>query len=373
MREYRICTKCIMDTSDPMITFDSNGVCNHCNNFDNNIKPIWHPNDIGEKAGKEIVEKIKIECKNKEYDCILGLSGGIDSSYLAWLASDLGLRILAVHVDAGWNSEIAVQNIEKICKTLNIDLHTIVVDWSNMKELQRAYLYSGLPNQDVPQDHVFFSALYSYAVKNKVRYVLHGFNYATEGILPPAWGYDAMDLRQIKAVSKSYSRVNLKHLPLTGYLKREIYFRLIKRMRVIKLLNYFPYNKGEAIKKLESEFGWEYYGGKHFESRFTKFFQSYYLPTKFGYDKRRAHLSSLIVSGEITREEALREMEKTLYTNDQIKKDRDYIIKKLDLTIEEFNHIMLAPNRSHSDYPSGVRTQIFINNAIKNFKKVFRR
>ena len=373
MSDYRICKKCIMDTTDPMISFDDNGVCNHCNNFENNIKPLWHPNETGKEIAGRIVEKIKIENKHKEYDCILGLSGGIDSSYLAYLASELGLRILAVHVDAGWNSEIAVQNIEKICKKLNIDLHTIVVDWSNMKELQRAYLFSGLPNQDVPQDHVFFSALYRYAVKNKVRYVLHGFNYATEGVLPASWGYDAMDLTQIKAISKQFSRTKLKKLPLTGYIKREIYFRMIKRMKVIKLLNYFPYKKNEAIKKLESEFGWVYYGGKHFESRFTKFFQSYFLPTKFGYDKRRAHLSSLIVSGEITRDKALLEMEDKLYTNEQIKKDKEYILKKLDLDISDFDRIMSSQNKSHSDYPSGVKTQTLINKTVRLIKKIFRK
>lgn len=367
MKEYRICTKCIMDTTDPLIDFDSNGVCNHCNNFEKNIKPLWHPDNEGALYIKEIVQKMKKKSKKNKYDCILGLSGGVDSSYLAYIGSNLGLRILAVHVDAGWNSETAVNNIEKICKKLNIDLHTIVVDWDEMKELQRAYLFSGLANQDVPQDHVFFSALYSYAVKNKIKYVLHGSNFATESILPKSWGYDAMDLKQIKSISKMYSRSRLKKLPLTGYFKRDIYFKIIKGMKVVKLLNYLPYSKTDAINTLRKEFDWQYYGGKHYESRFTKFFQGYYLPTKFGYDKKRAHLSSLIVTGELSREEALLELQKKDYSDDQIKKDRDYLLKKLDLSIEDYNHIMSLPNKTHLDYPSGIKTK---NNIIKLIKMV---
>lgn len=373
MKKYEMCTKCIMDTTDPSITFDEFGVCNHCRNFEINIKPLWHPDVDGLKFIEKIVAEIKNKSKNRKYDCILGLSGGVDSSYLAYIGSKLGLRILAVHVDAGWNSEIAVQNIEKICNKLKIDLHTIVVNWESMKELQRAYFYSSLANQDVPQDHVFFSALYSYAVKNKVKYVLHGSNFATESILPKDWGYDAMDLKQIKAISKLYSRVKLKNLPLTGYIKRDIYFKIIKKMKVIKLLNYIPYSKSLAIETLQKEFDWQYYGGKHYESRFTKFFQAYYLPNKFGYDKKRAHLSSLVVAGEITREEALNQVLISDYTKDQIKKDKEYIAKKLDFSLEEFNAILALPNKTHLDYPSGIKTKNTLNNLARLVKKILKR
>lgn len=371
--EYQICTRCIMDTSDSEITFDENGVCNHCHQFDTVLKPKWYPNEQGRLIAEQLVEKIKKENISNEYDCVLGLSGGVDSSYLAYIAVKMGLRILAVHVDAGWNSEIAVQNIEKICKKLKIDLHTIVVDWEEMKELQRAYLYSGLANQDVPQDHIFFSALYSYAVKNKVRYVLNGSNYATEGILPASWGYDAMDVKQIKSIIKIFSRMKIKKLPMTGYIKREIYYNRVKRMEIVRLLNYIPYTKKNAIQTLEREFGWKYYGGKHFESRFTKYFQSYYLPVKFGYDKRRAHLSSLIVAGEITREEALIEMKKELYTEDQIRIDREYIIKKLDLSEKQFEKIMNAPNKTFLDYPSSYQTRELVKKIMKARSKLLKK
>lgn len=352
MSNYQICSRCIMDTSDPEITFDEQGVCNHCLNFDANIKPRWFPNEKGSEILQGIVDKIKRENVNNEYDCIIGLSGGVDSSYLAVKAAQMGLRLLAVHVDAGWNSEIAVRNIENICKKLSIDLHTHVVDWEEVKELQRAFLLSGVANQDVPQDHAFFAALYNYAVKNNVKYVLSGMNFATEGILPSAWGYMAMDLKHLEGIYERFGRVPLRTFPKVNLFKYLIYYPYIKGMKVIAPLNYMPYDKNEAITILEKEFGWQYYGGKHFESRFTKFFQAYYLPAKFGYDKRRAHLSSLIVSEQLNREQALAEMEKVLYPEDQLREDQDYILRKLDLTSEDFEAVLNQPNKSFRDYPS---------------------
>lgn len=352
MNEYQICNRCIMDTSDSEITFDEYGVCNHCRNFDENIRPRWFPNEQGQQMLLSIVEKIKQENRNNDYDCIIGLSGGVDSSFLAYKAVQMGLRLLAVHVDAGWNSEIAVRNIENICKKLNIDLYTHVVDWEEVAEVQRAFLLSGVANQDTPQDHAFFAGLYNYAVKNNVKYVLSGLNFATEGILPASWGYMAMDLKQLEGIYDRFGRKQLKTFPKVSLFKYLVYYPYIKGMKVIAPLNYMPYDKDEAIKIMAKEFSWQYYGGKHFESRFTKFFQAHYLPAKFGYDKRRAHLSSLIVSGQLTRQEALIEIEKELYPIDQLQEDKEYVLKKLDLTTHEFDDIMKSPNKTFRDYPS---------------------
>ncbi len=353
MKQYQICTHCIMDTSDPDITFDSNGVCNHCRTFEEQVKPHWHPDSTGKHMLDKIVEKIKLENRQNEYDCIIGISGGVDSSYLAYVAKkQLRLRLLAVHVDGGWNSEIAVRNIENICKKLEIDLYTHVVDWDEMNDVQAAFIRSGLANLDVPQDHAFFAALYSYAVKNNIKYVLSGSNIATEGILPFAWGYMAMDLKHLEGVHQRFGKMKLKSYPRVNLFKYLVYYPRIRGMKVVKPLNFLPYNKQEAMELLESELGWQYYGGKHFESRFTKFFQAFYLPVKFGYDKRRAHLSSLIVSGQTTREEALQEMSKELYQTDELREDKEYVLRKLDITEDEFDAILKAPNKSFRDYPS---------------------
>jgi N-acetyl sugar amidotransferase len=353
MDDQQICTKCIMDTTDPEICFNSDGVCNHCLQYDKDAELYGYHEGNSERILREIVDKIKKDEKDKEYDCILGISGGVDSSYLAYLAHKLGLRILAVHVDAGWNSEIAVQNISNLCKKLDIDLHTIVIDWPTMKELQRAYMYSGLPNLDIPQDHAFIAAVYQYAKKYKLKYMLNGNNLATEGILPKAWGYSPIDYRSIKGVYRKYGRgKSLKKYPHFGIIE---YFFLQRKVSRINLLNYVPYSKKGAIDLLSKEFDWKYYGGKHFESTFTKFFQSYYLPLKFGYNKKRAHLSSLVVGGEMTREEALKEMEdSSSYTLNEMLEDRDYILKKLDMQLEDWNKIMEQPVKSETDYPSMV-------------------
>lgn len=353
MRAYQICTRCIMDTSDPDISFNEEGVCSHCINFETKAVRNWFPNEEGRKKLDLIVEKIKSENKDREYDCILGLSGGVDSSYLAYIARKVfNLRMLAVHVDAGWNSEIAVKNIETMVKKLGIDLYTHVVDWDEMQDLQVAYLKSGLANQDVPQDHIFFSVLYDYAHKNGIKYVLHGSNIATESILPKSWGYKAMDAKQLKAVHKRFGKVKLKSYKTVGFFKYEIYYPTLLRMKVVRMLNFLPYNKDDAIKTLESELGWKYYGGKHYESRFTKFFQSYYLPTRFGFDKRRAHLSSLVVSGQMTREDALKEMAKPAYSEAELKEDAYFVAKKLGITTDELNQYLAAPLKTFKDYPS---------------------
>lgn len=351
-REYQICNRCIMDTTDPDIVFDEHGYCNHCTDALELGKKVWFPNEEGERRLREYVKKIKKEGKNKKYDCIIGLSGGVDSSYLAYMAVKNGLRPLVVHIDCGWNSELAVKNVENIINKLNLDLHTHVVDWEAMKVLQLAFLKASVANQDIPQDHAIFAALYSFAVKNRIHYVLSGSNFATESILPQSWGYNASDYRHIKDINRKFGKCKLSHYPHLTFFQRYIYFQFIHRMKIVKFLNLIPYNKEEAINFLSKEFGWRYYGGKHHESRFTKFFQVYYLPTKFAYDKKRAHLSSLIVSGIITREEALKEMTSMPSDPNELQADKEYVAKKLDISVDELDNIIKLPNKTYRDYKS---------------------
>lgn len=338
-----MCTRCVMDTTDPEISFDENGHCNHCRRFFNEIKDVrWLPNEKGKEILENLLAEIKEEGKRKEYDGIIGLSGGVDSSYLLCKIREWGLRPLAVHVDAGWNTELAVKNIEVLCRKLDVDLHTIVIDWESMRDAQVAFLRSGIANQDIPQDHAFFAALYRYAVKHGVQYVFHGSNFATESILPTSWGQDAMDARFVKGIFKRFGNKNMKKYPLVNFWEYYIYYPYIKKMQVVRPLNYIPYRKDEAIMELE-KFGWRYYGAKHWESRFTKFFQGYYLAARFGYDKRKAHLSSLIVSGEITRDVAMEELQKPIYPQDQLQEDRLYILKKMGIEEEEFQKLLYEP------------------------------
>lgn len=348
---YQVCTKCIMDTTDPEITFDHEGVCCYCLNFEVTKKHYWFP-DTGRSHLDKMVQEMKSYGKDKRYDAIIGLSGGVDSSYLAYWAAKENLRLLAVHVDGGWNSELAVKNIENIVKKLNIDLYTYVVDWSEMRDIQLAFFKANVANQDVPQDHAFFAALYTFAVENKIKYVLNGSNLATESILPRAWGHNAMDIAHLKGIHRKFGSLKIKKFPLVSFFKYYIYYPYIKKMQVLRPLNYMDYNKDKAMDILSQELGWTYYGGKHYESRFTKFFQAFWLPEKFGYDKRKAHLSSLIVSDQITRDGALIELEKPLYEPKELERDKDLIAKKLNISKKELEHLLKEPCKSFIDYPN---------------------
>lgn len=350
---YQICTRCIMDTSDPDIEFDAAGVCNHCRNFDQHLRPHWHPDETGRRMLDAIVAKIKREGQSKSYDCAIGLSGGVDSSYLAYVArKQLGLRLLAVHVDGGWNSELAIRNIENIVRKLDVDLHTYVVDWEEMRDLQRAFLRAGLANQDVPQDHAFFAALYSNAQAYGLRFVLSGGNIATESVMPAEWAYNAMDLRHLEAVHRRFGNGRLQSFPRVNFFRYYFWNRYVKRMQVIRPLNYLPYVKDEAIATLERELGFQYYGGKHFESRFTKWQQLYYRRRKFGYDERRAYLSSLVLSGQMTRNQAVVALAGDTDSEREAEQDTDYVLKKLAVGEEEFRGLMAQPPRTFRDYPS---------------------
>jgi N-acetyl sugar amidotransferase len=355
MRAYQECTRCLMDTSDPSISFDEKGVCNYCNHFDNVQSKYWYRGEEGKKKLTEIVNKIKAYGKGKEYDCILGLSGGVDSSYLAYLGTQLGLRILAVHVDAGWNSDMAVKNIQSICEKLKIDLITEVIDWETMQDVQRAFFRARVINQDIPQDHAFFAALYRYAVKNRIKYVLHGGNISTESVLPEGWkGYNALDKTHLKGVFKKYGEKSLKKYPLIGFWKSHVIYPFIHRLKVVSLLDYIDYNKKEALATLKEKIGWNEYGAKHHESRFTKFHQCYYLPARFGIEKGKAHLSSLIISGQLSKEQAREDLKKLYYSEKDLTEDKEYVAKKLNISMKEFEDIMNQSPGRHEDYPSEI-------------------
>ena len=351
-REYQICKNCIMDTSDSKIIFDDDGQCDHCNNFYANILPNWHPDENSEKEMMQIAEKIKKYGKNKTHDCIIGVSGGIDSSYLTDIAVEkMGLRPLLYHVDAGWNTRQAVSNIEGMVGHYNVDLHTDVINWKEMQDLQLSFFKAQVSTTDTPQDHAFFSSLYNFAVKNKFKYVLTGSNYSTECIREPLeWTYHTSDLRQTLDIHKKFGKRKLKTFPTADILKFKIYYRFVKGLKVVKPLNYFPYKMKAAAETLSKKYGWMPYKQKHHESRFTRFNESYWLPEKFGFDKRKTHYSSLILTGQMTREEALQDMQKLPYDPESIEDDFEYMATKLGIEVEELRTIMDAQNKKYSDY-----------------------
>jgi N-acetyl sugar amidotransferase len=299
-----------------------------------------------------LVQRIKNEGQGKEYDCILGLSGGVDSSYLALKVSEWGLRPLVVHVDGGWNSELAVSNIEMILKHCNFDLHTHVVDWEEMRDLQLAYLRSGISNQDVPQDHIFFSTLNHFANSNGIRYFLSGGNLATECILPKAWHGSAMDSINLKAIHRKFGTGKLKNYKTISFFDYYVWYPVFRRMRTVRPLDLMPYDKSKALSELEEVVGYKSYERKHGESLFTKLFQNHWLPTKYGYDKRKPHFASMIVSGQMTREEALSKLQEPLYDPEELKSDIKYFCKKLKFSQEEFDELMKVPNCSYRDFPN---------------------
>lgn len=352
IRPYQICTTCVMDTTDPEITFDSAGVCNHCIDFATLQAPQIRTGAAGAAAFAEYVDIMKAEGKGKPYDCIIGLSGGIDSSYVAHRVIELGLRPLAVHVDTGWNSELAVSNIERIVEKLGIDLFTTVIDWDEMRDLQLAFFKSGVANCDVPQDHAFVAVLFKLAEKKGIRWIISGHNLQTESILPDSWGYTSIDSRHLKAIHKRFGSKPLRSFPTYSLFQYTFWWPYVRKARVLKMLNFEDYNKDAAKQLVMDTYGWRDYGGKHYESHFTKFFQSYYLPTKFGFDKRRAHLASMVVSGQMTRADALEEMKKPPFDPETAQQDKRFVAKKLGVSEQAFDAILAGPAKTYLDYPS---------------------
>ena len=350
-REYQQCTHCVMDTSDPHITFDEHGVCDLCNNYEHNIKKEFDF-DKSKAELERIVEKIKKDGRNRDFDCLLGMSGGADSSYMLHLAvKEFGLRPLVFHVDGGWNSELAVSNIQCMIDKLGLDLYTEVINWEEMKDFQLALFKSGTPYLDIAQDHAFVGTLYNYASKYNIRYILNGYNLATENTPNPLkYYYYGTDMRFINDIRRQFCTNPLETYPFSSVFRHKIYLRYIKKVHVMQLLTYLPFNLEEVKKTLANEYGWKPYPRKHWESRFTKFFESYWLYERFGFDVRKVQFSSLINSGQMTREEALEELAKKPYDEETIKDDFKYIATKLGISTEELQSYFDMPQKFYWDY-----------------------
>lgn len=367
-RPYQRCTRCVMDTTDSKITFDENGVCDHCRNFDKNIAPYWKPQENRFDELEKLAEQIRKAGRNSEYDCILGLSGGADSSYLAYIAKEvMHLRPLALVVDTGWNLNVAVENIEKIVKGLDLDMYTEVINWKEMADLQLAFFKAGISSQDFPQDHAIFASLYNYAVKHNIKYVLTGSNSATEFIRPPVEWLYMNDLRMAKDIHNKFGQRELKTFPMCGMLTYKVYYRYFKGMRRAYPLDYVVYNKAEAEDLLHEKYGWTKYENKHYENVFTRFFEGYYLPHKFGFDTRKNVLSNQILAGTMTREEALNILEKPSYDPDLMVQDKEYVAKKLGITVQEFDKIIEGPNKTPADYKNSmwlIKLGVFVSKLL---------
>jgi N-acetyl sugar amidotransferase len=341
-----------MDTSDPGIVFDDQGVCSHCKTYDQRAQKELHYDSAGRQKFGQIVQEIKKNGRNKKYDCLMGVSGGVDSTMVAYNVVKLGLRPLAVHLDNGWDSKLAVGNIERVLKKLNIDLYTYVLDWEEFKDLQLAFLKSSTANCEIPTDHAITSLMYRTAARQGIQYIISGSNVVTEAIMPSSWGYRNKDWRHIRGIHKKFGTVKLRTFPHIN-LFEWMYYIFVRKIKAIPLLNYIPYVKKDAKELIIRQLGWQDYGSKHFESIYTRFFQAYILPAKFGFEKRRAHLSNLICSGQITRQEALEEMKRSSYpTEEAMKDDKEYVIKKLGIGKMEFERIMSEPAKNFSEYPN---------------------
>jgi N-acetyl sugar amidotransferase len=355
-RPYQICTNCVMDISDSKIVFDEKGVCDHCNDFYENVLPNWHTDEKGRQELDAIVEKIKKEGEGKEFDCILGMSGGVDSSYLLHLAvTKLGLRPLVFHVDGGWNSELAVHNIQVMVEKLGLDLYTEVINWEEMKDFQLAFFKSGVPHLDIPQDHAFIATLYNFADKYKIKYILNGGNISTECVRNPMdWLYYGTDMAQINDIIKKFGTVKMETYPFSPIFRHKFYLRYLKGVQVVKPLNYMPYIKKDALKLLSDTYGWTPYPQKHFESRFTKFYEAYWLPERFGFDTRRVQYSSLILTKQMTREEALEKLKNPAYDPATIEDEFKYIATKLGITPEKLKEYFTMEKKFYADYKNQV-------------------
>ena len=352
MIEYKVCNRCVMDTSDSKIVFDAAGVCDHCLGFKRDVLPNWHPDDKGAAMFRAMVARIKAAGEGKPFDCIMGMSGGLDSSYLLHLAvSEFGLRPLVFHVDGGWNTDIAVNNIQVIVDKLGLDLYTEVINWQEMRDFQLAFFKAGVPHLDIPQDHAFVATLYHFAHKHNIKYILNGGNFATECVRNPLeWLYYGTDMAQLRDIHRRFGTIPLRTYPFSSILFHKVYLRYIRGVQVVKPLNLLPYTKEHASKTLAETYGWRPYPQKHFESRFTRFYEGYWLPTRFGYDTRRVQYSSLILTGQMTRVDALERLKKPAYDPATIDEDFEYIATKLGISVAELRGYHEMPLKTYRDY-----------------------
>jgi N-acetyl sugar amidotransferase len=352
---YRICIRCIMDTSDPEISFDQDGVCHHCHEYERVIAERVFPPPRGHQLLAAIVAQIKREGRRRDYDCILGLSGGVDSTYVAYLTKQLGLRPLALHLDNGWDSDIAVRNIHNVVRRLDIDLETHVLDWEEFRSLQLAFLRASTPDSEIPSDHAIVASLYQAAAKHKVGWIMNGANVVTELMVPPTWSRGHYDWGYIKGLNDRFGTRPLRTFPHFGTLRLHAWHHGRRPIRDLYLLNYVDYDKPRAMELIQRELGWEPYGAKHYENVYTKLYQGYILPTKFGFDKRRPHLSCLILDGKLSRDEALAQIEQPAIDPEELRRDRAFAIKKLGLDEAEFDEVMALQPKTFWDYPSNER------------------
>lgn len=373
---YRQCSITVMDNiADPDIRFDEKGICNYYYEFHQAVKDFMLPEPKRTEALEEIIKKIKEEGKNKPYDCLIGVSGGVDSTYVAWLTKQWGLRPLAVHLDNGWDSELAVMNIENIIKNLGIDLYSLVVNWEEFKDIQLAYLRASVVDIEVVSDHAIFSTMYRLAKEHNISYILSGTNITTEYIMPQSWLYSKMDYANLKHIHSTYGKLRRNTYPSYNFFKH-VYYSVMLRLNPISILHYIDYNKNEAKEIIKKDLNWRDYGGKHYESVFTKFYQAYILPQKFNIDKRKAHYSSLICSGQMTREAALAELKKPVYPAEELNADKEYVLKKLELSDEEFEAIMQQPPRPHSEFRSDLKWKKMYMDVVtktSSFRKLFKK
>lgn len=358
-RSYRQCLRCVMDTSDPDISFDGNGFCNHCTEFFGRLARRASSGEQSQRQLERLIQRIKRSGRNKTYDCVLGISGGIDSCYAAYVAKQLGLRPLAVHMDNGWNSKTAVNNIKNVARKLGIDYQSVVLQWEEFRSLQLAFLRASVPEIETPTDIAIPAALHRVAADNGLKFIISGGNNATEGILPKRWHYDAKDVKYLTAIHNRFGKGKLDSFPTFGF-QKEIYYKLIKGIRVVYLLDHLPYSKREASRILKEELNWEHYGGKHHESRITAFVQSYVLPKKFKIDYRRATLSTQICAGAITRAEALDELAKPPYDPVTVGREKEFVAKKFDISVSELDQILESPPKTYQDYPHAQERLEFI-------------
>lgn len=342
-----------MDTTDPEITFDLNGVCNHCSTAKKLLPNFHFSKDQEEKNLISFAEMVKRNrVKGSAYDSIIGLSGGVDSSYVAYLARKLELNPLAVHFDNGWNSEISVSNIKKIVSRCKFDLETYVIDWPEFRDLQRSFFKAGVVDVEILTDHAIMATMFKLRKKHKIDTILSGTNFTTEHGLPKAWVWNKQDLRNIRAIQKRFGTKRLKAFPTLSTFRLKMITAFGFGGTYLEPLNQINYRKNDAMASLENEFEWQYYGGKHYESVFTKFYQAYYLVEKFGFDKRKVHLSAQIRNGEISREEAVEALRKPSYDPLELKRDKAYVLKKLGFSDTEFEEIMKTPPKKHEEYPN---------------------
>lgn len=365
--EYRQCTRCVMDTSDPEIVFDAEGRCNHCTEYVQRIAGLVYQGGESDSALEAMFAQVREAGRGRPYDSLIGVSGGVDSSYVAYLAKKHGLRPLAVHMDNGWNSEEAVKNIKRVCSKLGVDYQSYVLDWDEFKDIQLAFLKASIIEMEIPTDVAIQGALHKVAAENGIRYLLSGGNLATEAIMPRCWFYYPKDAKLLKSICRLFGKRKPKTFPTFDY-PTEIYYKFFKGIKILYPLNHVAYVKDDAMKLLKEEFDWVDYGGKHHESKFTKIVLNYIQPVKFNVDYRRATYSTQICMGTMTREEALEKLKVLPYDPVRIEEEKDYVAKKLGVTPSEFEAILKLPPRSYRDYPNNEK---FLQFAYGSYRKLF--